>query len=111
SSGTWAAGLKPDNTLASDGALSVQASGVLQHSGTSVAAGAVQLQGAQLQLQDSRTQGRDVTLTATGGELNLAQAQLAAQQQLVLGTPGALTTDGAKLSGGRVDLSAQSWSH
>ncbi|MCH7346023.1 hypothetical protein LZ017_21900, partial [Pelomonas sp. CA6] len=94
-----------------DGALSVQASGVLQHSGTSVAAGAVQLQGAQLQLQDSRTQGRDLQLTASRGDLRLDRARAAATQGLMLTTSAQLNTEGAQLSGAAVQLDAQEWRH
>ncbi|UXH80693.1 hemagglutinin repeat-containing protein [Roseateles amylovorans] len=108
--GTLVAGLKPDNTLAASGDLTVRAQQALQNSGSMLAAGAMTLSGASLQLQDSRLQSAQATLTASGGTLQLDRAVLASAGALALtSAQGVLVTDGAQLSGSSVDIRAQDW--
>ncbi len=110
-SGSLAAGLRPDNSLATTGDLIVRTSGTLQASGAIASAGALTLSGRELQLQDSRLQAAAASLTATGGTLRLDRAVLASAGSLMLNSLGALVTDGATLSGTQVGLSASDWRH
>ncbi|RZI56607.1 MAG: filamentous hemagglutinin N-terminal domain-containing protein, partial [Rubrivivax sp.] len=107
--GTLAAGLRPDNTLAAQGDLTVRTTGTLQASGALMAAGGLTLSGHDLQLQDSRVQAASASLTATGGALRLDRAALASAGNLMLASAGLLSTDGATLSGVNVGLTASDW--
>ncbi|UXH77378.1 hemagglutinin repeat-containing protein [Roseateles amylovorans] len=108
--GTLVAGLKPDNTLAASGDLTVRAQQALQNSGSMLAAGTMTLSGASLLLQDSRLQAAQATLTASSGPLQLDRAVLASAGALSLtSAQGVLVTDGAQLSGSNIDIRAQDW--
>ncbi|MCH7345198.1 filamentous hemagglutinin N-terminal domain-containing protein, partial [Pelomonas sp. CA6] len=91
--------------------LTVRTAQTLQHSGTSVATGAVELSGEAVDLAGSTTQGLSARLQARSGELRLKDTQLAVSQGLKLESPSQLTTDGAALIAGSVDLQAKDWSH
>lgn len=111
SSGSFAAGLKPDNTQGSPAALNLSAAQVLQHSGTTLATGRLTLSGASLQLQDSQTQGQQVHMTALTGDLQLDRAELFSTAGLTLQTAGTLSTEGATLDAADVAITAQNWRH
>ncbi|MFX1682675.1 hemagglutinin repeat-containing protein [Mitsuaria sp. CC2] len=107
--GTLAAGLRPDNTLAAQGDLTVRTTGTMQASGALMAAGGLTLSRHDLQLQDSRVQAASASLTSTGGPLRLDRAALASAGNLMLASAGLLSTDGATLSGANVGLTASDW--
>ncbi|WP_431104648.1 hemagglutinin repeat-containing protein [Roseateles noduli] len=111
SSGGFIAGLNPDNTLGAQGDLTLRATGVLQQSGQTLAAGAMSLRGATLQLQDAKLQARTVGLTATAGALQLNRATVASAGALTLGSTGALDTGAAAVSGNSIAIAAQRWSN
>ncbi len=108
--GALVAGLKADNTLAASGDLTVRAQQALQNSGSLLAAGAMTLSGASLQLQDSRLQSAQAALTASAGALQLDRAVLASAGALSINSAqGELVTEAAEVSGSTVDLRAQAW--
>ncbi|QPF73473.1 filamentous hemagglutinin N-terminal domain-containing protein [Roseateles sp. DAIF2] len=109
--GTLAAGLRADNTLAAQGDLTLRAVRSVQQGGKVLAAGALNIGAAALNLQDSRVQAARATLSATGGALQLERAVLASAGELNLGSAGLLATDGATLSGASVVLNAAQWRH
>ncbi len=107
--GSLAAGLRPDNTLAAQGDLTVRTTGTLQSGGAMLSAGALTLNGRDLQLQDSRLQAASASLSSTGGPLRLDRTALASAGNLMLASAGLLSTDGATLSGANVGLTAGDW--
>ncbi|MBB3281235.1 hemagglutinin repeat-containing protein [Mitsuaria sp. BK037] len=109
SSGAFAAGLRADNTVGITGDLSLKADGALKHSGVTLAGGAARLEGAELQLQGSRTQAASVTAQAKAGDLRLDRAAMASAGALDLGATGAIVSENAQLSGGSVTLTAADW--
>ncbi|MBB3293297.1 filamentous hemagglutinin [Mitsuaria sp. BK045] len=109
SSGAFAAGLRADNTVGTAGDLSLKAEGALKHSGVTLAGGAARLEGAELQLQGSRTQAASVTAQAKAGDLRLDRAAMASVGALDLGATGAIVSENAQLSGGSVSLTAADW--
>ncbi|OWQ83197.1 hypothetical protein CDN98_23410, partial [Roseateles terrae] len=109
--GTLAAGLKEDSTLAGTGDLTVQTTGVLQQSGQMLAAGQLSVRGASVQIQDSRLQGQQVSLTAQAGDLRLDRAQARSSDQLAMTATGAVNSQGAQLVAGQVSLTAVDWQH
>ncbi|ALV05759.1 two-partner secretion domain-containing protein [Roseateles depolymerans] len=111
SSGSLAAGLNADNTLGTQGDLSVRISGTLQQSGLTMAAGAMSLNGATVQLQDAKLQAQSVDLNATAGKLQLTHAQVASSGGLTLTSTGALDSSQASVSGDQITIRAQSWSN
>ena len=110
-SGTLAAGLRPDNSMAAQGEMTVHAAGTLQFSGAMLAAGRMALSGQNLQLQDSRSDVGSAALSATSGSLRLDRAVLGSRGDLALSSAGLLSTDGATLSGANVGLTATDWSN
>ncbi|MGN7875822.1 two-partner secretion domain-containing protein [Roseateles sp. 22389] len=109
SSGAFAAGLRADNTVGITGDLSLKADGALKHSGVTLAGGAARLEGAELQLQGSRTQAASVTAQAKAGDLRLDRGAMASAGALDLGATGAIVSENAQLSGGSVTLTAAEW--
>uniref|UniRef100_UPI0031CFD6D6 two-partner secretion domain-containing protein n=1 Tax=Roseateles sp. TaxID=1971397 RepID=UPI0031CFD6D6 len=109
SSGAFAAGLRADNTVGTAGDVSLKAEGALKHSGVTLAGGAARLEGAELQLQGSRTQAASVTAQAKAGDLRLDRAAMASAGALDLGATGAIVSESAQLGGGSVSLTAADW--
>lgn len=109
SSGAFAAGMKPDTTLAAQGELTLSAAHTLQHSGTAQAVGRATLEGASLLLQDSQTTAASIALNARGGELRLDRALLSVRDLLDLRSSGTLNTEGARMSGASVAITAVDW--
>jgi filamentous hemagglutinin len=110
SAGTWAAGLQADNTWAATGNLTLSVQDSLQHSGTAIAAGLLQMTGAQLQLQGSQARAREVALLSQG-DLRLDHATMAVNGVMSLGAQSTLNTEGASLSAADVTLAAADWRH
>ena len=111
SSGGFVAGLKPDNTLGTQGDLTLRTSGALQQSGQTVAAGAMTLSGTTLQLQDAKLQAQRADLTASTGDLRLNRATLASSGALTMSAAGAMDTGAASISGDTLSVTAQRWSN
>ncbi|MDH0864651.1 hemagglutinin repeat-containing protein [Mitsuaria sp. GD03876] len=107
--GVFAAGLRPDNTLAGSGDLSLSATRSLQFGGTATAAGDLSVAGPSLQLQDAQLQARTMTLRALTGDLALDRAAVAATQSLTMSAGGDLITSRAQVSANTLRLDAQDW--
>ncbi|WP_423600973.1 cytidine deaminase-like fold-containing protein [Roseateles sp. MS654] len=109
SSGAFAAGLKPDNTMAASGELSLSAAQVLQQSGTAQAAGRATFDGASVLLQDSQTTAASVTMTARDGASRLERALVSVRDLLDLRSASTLITEGSRMSGTSVSVTAIDW--
>ena len=109
--GVFAAGLRPDNTLAGSGDLSLSATRSLQFGGTATAAGDLGVAGPSLQLQDAQLQARTMTLRAQAGDLALDRAAVAAAQSLTMAAGGDLITSRAQISASTLRLDAQDWTN
>lgn len=107
----WAAGLQTDGQLSGQQSLSVQATGQVQTAGQALATSTLNVQGASLDLSQSRLQAPALNLQASSGELNATASQLLATEQLQLKTPQALITDGAKVQAGTLGITANSLSN
>ncbi|MFC6311225.1 hemagglutinin repeat-containing protein [Paraburkholderia dipogonis] len=108
STGTLAAGLNGDGSLAQTVDLNVSASGAVTATGRNAAAGNATMQGAAVYLAGSSTSAKNnLVLTATGGDLNLSAATTTAGGTLAAGAAGTLTNDsGALSSGGGLTVNA-----
>ncbi|MBC3346496.1 hemagglutinin repeat-containing protein [Pseudomonas sp. SWRI196] len=101
-----AAGVGADGKLGSSGNLTLKASTV-KAQGQNLAAGDVSVEAADLDLSSSQTRGRNVTLTASGGDANLSGSQVDASQVLTAKATKTLRTDAAKVNAGNLQLSAR----
>lgn len=107
--GVFAAGLRPDNTFAASGDLSLGATRSLQFGGTATAAGDLSVTAPSLQLQDAQLQSRTMTLRASAGDLSLDRAAISAAQRLEMAATGRLVTSSAQVSANDVQLTARDW--
>lgn len=109
SSGLLGAGLKADGSFAATGVLDVATAGALQAGGRNLAAGGVQMAGADLDLSSSLTTGAAIALGATSGNIDTSAALLTTTGTLrvdAAGTGQALNNQGGVLSAGQLDLHA-----
>ncbi|WP_431256233.1 hemagglutinin repeat-containing protein [Roseateles chitinivorans] len=107
--GVFAAGLRPDNTWATGGDLSLSATRSLQFGGAATAAGDLSVTAPSLQLQGAQLQSTTMALRATAGELSLDHAAVAAAQRLEMAATARLVTAAAQVSAGDVRLTAGDW--
>ncbi|WP_247312405.1 filamentous hemagglutinin N-terminal domain-containing protein, partial [Ralstonia pseudosolanacearum] len=105
------AGLLADGTVSSSGALQLSATGQLQAHGQSFAGADLTASAASINLADSRTSARNLTLTASGGDLDASRATLSAAQAWTANAAGTLRTDGANASADRLALTAHDLSN
>lgn len=107
----WAAGLKTDGQMTGQQNLTVQASGQIQTAGQAVATQTLDMQGASLDLSQSRQQAPTLNLQASTGALNATGSQLLATGLLQLQTPQTLMTDGAKVQAHTLTMTARGLSN
>lgn len=107
--GVFAAGLRPDNTWATGGDLSLSATRSLQFGGVATAAGDLSVTAPSLQLQGAQLQAATMALRATAGDLSLDHAAVAAAQRLEMAATARLVTSAAQVSAGDVRLTAGDW--
>jgi filamentous hemagglutinin len=116
--GALAAGLRQDNTLATQGDLSLAATQSAQFHGAVTAAGRLALAAPTLQLQDAQILGSSVSLSASGGDLSLDRAVVVAVgapearnggYALVLQSQGDVVTSRAQISAPALSVAARDW--
>ncbi|WP_231686345.1 hemagglutinin repeat-containing protein [Ralstonia pseudosolanacearum] len=105
------AGLLSDGTVSGSGALQLSATGQLQAQGQNFAGADLTAGAASINLADSRTAARNITLTASGGDLDASRATLSASQAWTATAAGTLRTDGANASADRLALTAHDLSN
>ncbi|BCL99560.1 hypothetical protein MAFF211491_40120 (plasmid) [Ralstonia solanacearum] len=105
------AGLLSDGTVSGSGALQLSATGQLQAQGQNFAGADLTAGAASINLADSRTAARNITLTASGGDLDASRATLSASQAWTANAAGTLRTDGANASADRLALTAHDLSN
>jgi adhesin HecA-like repeat protein len=114
-SGLLAAGLTTSGALAQAGDLTVRSNGVLQAGGKNLAAGAVALSGASLDLAGSQTSGSNITLGAGSGNITTANALLATAGLLRITASAqnsqALLNQHGQLSAGQLDVNVANLSN
>ncbi|NLP65387.1 hemagglutinin repeat-containing protein [Paraburkholderia sacchari] len=108
STGTLAAGLNSDGSLAQSGDLNMSASGAVRATGRNAAGGNANISGATVNLAGSSTSANGaMTLAANGGDLNLSGATTTAGGTLDARASGTLNNDnGAMSSGGAQTVTA-----
>lgn len=108
STGTLAAGVNGDGSLAQSGDLNVSSSGAITATGRNAAGGNAGISGASVNLAGSSTSANSaMTLAANGGDLNLSGATTTAGSSLDARATGTLNNDnGAMSSGGAQTVTA-----
>lgn len=108
STGTLAAGVNGDGSLAQSGDLNVSSSGAITATGRNAAGGNAGISGASVNLAGSTTSANSaMTLAANGGDLNLSGATTTAGSSLDARATGTLNNDnGAMSSGGAQTVTA-----
>ncbi|WP_080647876.1 two-partner secretion domain-containing protein [Variovorax atrisoli] len=91
------AGIKSDGMLGSAGDLRVASTGTLVDNGTHLAAGNATLQGASVDLSASKTNGGNVVITATQGDVNTNSATVTTPGTLSITAASALSNIGGTL--------------
>ena len=107
----FAAGLNADGTLAGSGRLDMDATTAIAARGQQLAGGDLALTAARLDLADSQNSGRNVSLTASVGDIDLARASTVASGTLVAHATQALIHNDAQSNAGQLDLAAASLSN
>ncbi|MFU9138211.1 hemagglutinin repeat-containing protein [Erwinia tasmaniensis] len=102
----FAAGVDDRGQPKPAGSLTLSSSGALRAQGQLLAAEQLSVQGASVDLSDSRTAGRDIAVTASSGDISTARAVISATQALSLNTRGQLNNDGGSLAADRLSLTA-----
>lgn len=101
-----AAGLRADGTLGNAGHLTATATLAIAAHGQNLAGGDQNITAQSLDLGDSQTIGRNLTLTTANGNLNMADSTIAASGILAASTTQTLATDGAQVSANQLNLAA-----
>lgn len=105
-----AAGAAEDGKLGSSGNLTLQATSV-KAQGQNLAAGDVTVQADDLDLSESQTQGRNVTLIAAKGDANLTGSRVDATQALTATAAKTLRTDNARVNADNLQLNTRDLSN
>lgn len=105
------AGLQSDGTLGGSGTLALTATGQLGAKGQNLASADLSASGAAIDLTGSQTGAKNVTLTASGGDVDLSRATVSTTQTLTANASGMLRTDGAAVSADRLSLAAHDLSN
>jgi len=110
-----AAGMNIDGTLADGGNLSLAATQLLGVNGQAIAAGDATLRGGGIDLAAGQAGARNLSLTATRGDIDLGRATVSAagtfSARADAGAAQTLITDGGKLSAGQLDLAVANLSN
>ncbi|SUD90596.1 two-partner secretion domain-containing protein [Psychrobacter phenylpyruvicus] len=107
-SGSLVAGMDTEGKLIEGNTsnLTVNTTGNLVSQGQHIATGNVSLTGADVNLEDSTTQGQGITTKATTGSVNTKKASIAATDTLSLHSEGTLDNTQGNLSGKVLDIIA-----
>lgn len=109
SSGTLMAGLRPDNSTAASGDLSLTARNTATLSGQQLAAGKLQASARELAMAgSSNVANGDLSLTASAGQINLTAANLDAGGSATLNATGAVLHQQARTTATSTHISAAS---
>lgn len=107
----FAAGLNADGSLAATGNLELAASEQLTTRGQQIAGGDLALTARSLDLADTQNSGRNVSLTASAGDIDLSRASTVASGTLATHTTQALIHNDAESNARQLDLTAASISN
>ncbi|WP_257851159.1 two-partner secretion domain-containing protein [Klebsiella aerogenes] len=103
---TLAAGLNSDGSTASSGALTLNSQSLLALNGRNMAAGTLTAQGRTVDLDNSRTSGARIVVSAVSGDITTRDAVVAASEKLQLATSGKLNNHSGLLTASQLELKA-----
>ncbi|HGY4935843.1 TPA: hemagglutinin repeat-containing protein [Klebsiella aerogenes] len=103
---TLAAGLNSDGSTASRGALTLNSQSSLALNGRNMAAGTLTAQGRTVDLDNSRTSGARIVVSAASGDITTRDAVVAASEKLQLATSGKLNNHSGLLTASQLELKA-----
>ena len=102
---TLAAGLNSDGSTASSGALTLNSQSSLALNGRNMAAGTLTAQGRTVDLDNSRTSGARIVVSAASGDITTRDA-VVASEKLQLAASGKLNNHGGLLTASQLELKA-----
>ncbi|HFP9240515.1 two-partner secretion domain-containing protein [Klebsiella quasipneumoniae] len=103
---TLAAGLNSDGSTPSSGALTLNSQSSLALNGRNMAAGTLTAQGRTVDLDNSRTSGARIVVSAASGDITTRDAVVAASEKLQLAASGKLNNHGGLLTASQLELKA-----
>ena len=103
---TLAAGLNSDGSTASSGALTLNSQSSLALNGRNMAAGTLTAQGRTVDLDNSRTSGAQIVVSAATGDITTRDAVVAASEKLQLAASGKLNNHSGLLTASQLELKA-----
>ncbi|GKP26573.1 adhesin [Klebsiella quasipneumoniae] len=103
---TLAAGLNSDGSTASSGALTLNSQSSLALNGRNMAAGTLTAQGRTVDLDNSRTSGARIVVSAASGDITTQDAVVAASEKLQLAASGKLNNHSGLLTASQLELKA-----
>ncbi len=103
---TLAAGLNSDGSTASSGALTLNSQSSLALNGRNMAAGTLTAQGRTVDLDNSRTSGARIVVSAASGDITTRDAVVAASEKLQLAASGKLNNHSGLLTASQLELKA-----
>ncbi|VCW22895.1 tRNA nuclease CdiA-2 [Klebsiella variicola] len=103
---TLAAGLNSDGSSASSGALTLNSQSALALNGRNMAAGTLTAQGRTVDLDNSRTSGARIVVSAASGDITTRDAVVAASEKLQLAASGKLNNHSGLLTASQLELKA-----
>ena len=106
-----AAGVQTDGTLGTSGNLTASATKSTAVQGQSLSGGDQSLTAQAVDISRSQTSARNLSVTASGGDINLANATIAASQTLTANAKQTLRTDGANVSANQINATANDLSN
>ncbi|GAB2898319.1 hypothetical protein GCM10027046_30150 [Uliginosibacterium flavum] len=109
SAGVLMAGLRPDNSTATTGDLTLTSQGIATLSGQQLAAGKLQVSASELRMAGSRSSANgDLSLTATAGQIDLSAASTDAGGTASVRASAALINTQGGINAARTDIAAAS---
>ncbi|WP_395032031.1 hemagglutinin repeat-containing protein [Klebsiella aerogenes] len=103
---TLAAGFNSDGSTASSGALTLNSQSSLALNGRNMAAGTLTAQGRTVDLDNSRTSGARIVVSAATGDITTRDAVVAASEKLQLAASGKLNNHSGLLTASQLELKA-----
>uniref|UniRef100_UPI001F2EF63B two-partner secretion domain-containing protein n=1 Tax=Klebsiella variicola TaxID=244366 RepID=UPI001F2EF63B len=103
---TLAAGLNSDGSTASSGALTLNSQSALALNGRNMAAGTLTAQGRTVDLDNSRTSGARIVVSAASGDITTRDAVVVASEKLQLAASGKLNNHSGLLTASQLELKA-----
>ncbi len=103
---TLAAGLNSDGSTASSGALTLNSQSALALNGRNMAAGTLTAQGRTVDLDNSRTSGARIVVSAATGDITTRDAVVVASEKLQLAASGKLNNHSGLLTASQLELKA-----